>query len=230
VPELVLDAGTGLLRLADTLGARAFRGTILLTHLHWDHVQGLPFFGPGDREAAEVALLQPAQGDPEALLERAMSPPHFPIRPAELRGSWRHEAIDPGWQRIAGFDVLAREVRHKGGRTFGYRIVSGGAVCCYVPDAADDEPAVDELADGADLFIRGAPFIGPEVAWARAFGHGTMEVAQAVAERAAARRLVITHHAPRRGDGELAAIRAELGVEFATEDLIVDLDPRNGSG
>jgi phosphoribosyl 1,2-cyclic phosphodiesterase len=84
-PELVLDAGTGLLRLAEELGAQAFRGTILLTHLHWDHLQGLPFFGPADRDAAEVELLQPAQGDPVALLERVRTGARVSSQPTGSR-------------------------------------------------------------------------------------------------------------------------------------------------
>src|SRR5580698_1638927 len=78
-PSLLLDAGTGLRRVADLLGTRPFRGTILLTHLHWDHVQGLPFFASGDRDDAQVSLLLPAEAgvDAEALLARMMSPPFF---------------------------------------------------------------------------------------------------------------------------------------------------------
>ena len=67
LPTLVLDAGTGLQTLIPTFAGRPFRGTILLTHLHWDHVQGLPFAPPLDRDDARVVLAQPAQGDPAAV-------------------------------------------------------------------------------------------------------------------------------------------------------------------
>ncbi|MDQ3218226.1 MAG: hypothetical protein M3Q18_10330, partial [Actinomycetota bacterium] len=63
-PTLVLDGGTGLQQLAPRLNGSAFRGTILLTHLHWDHTHGLPFFSSGDRDDASVSLVMPAQGDP----------------------------------------------------------------------------------------------------------------------------------------------------------------------
>ena len=56
-PALLLDAGTGIRRLKELLGDRPFRGSVLLTHLHWDHVQGLPFFSSGDREGTRVSLL-----------------------------------------------------------------------------------------------------------------------------------------------------------------------------
>src|SRR2546425_1164235 len=95
-PRLVLDAGTGLQRLTPLLDGRPFRGSILLGHLHWDHTHGLPFFSAGDRPDAEVTLVMPAQGDPANVLARVMSPPHFPIKPAELRGRWRFLGIQEG--------------------------------------------------------------------------------------------------------------------------------------
>ena len=150
---LVLDAGTGIQRLGASLAGSAFHGTILLTHLHWDHVQGLPFFAPADRPDACTVLGQPAQGrDPEALLAEVMSPPHFPITPAGLQGTWRHRALEPGEHRFGAFAVLALEVPHKGGRAFGYRVETGGASIAYVPDHAPTA-----LGPGASGVLAPAP-------------------------------------------------------------------------
>ena len=120
---------------------RAFAGTLLLTHLHWDHVQGLPFFAAGDRDDADVRVFMPDQTDadgrvrePADVLARAMSPPHFPIGPDGLRGDWRFEGLKPGSYRIEDFDVVAFDVPHKGGRTFGYRISDGASSVAYIPD------------------------------------------------------------------------------------------------
>jgi phosphoribosyl 1,2-cyclic phosphodiesterase len=226
--SVILDAGTGIQRLARELGHRPYRGVILLTHLHWDHVHGLPFFPPADQEGAEVTLVQPAQGDPVEVLSAAMSPPHFPIRPTDLRGSWTHVGLEPGrssW-RVDGAEVAvtAAEVAHKGGRTYGYRIESGGRSLCYVPDALDDDDEVIvELADGVDLLLRGAPFVAAEQERADAFGHGTVEHALVVAERAGVGRLVVTHHGPFRTDDELDAIAERTGAELATEGLTLDV-------
>ena len=84
----MLDAGTGLQRLSLVLDGQAFRGTPLLSHLHWDHTHGMPFFRSGALPGSRVDVYLPEQGvEPEELLARAISPPHFPIRPKQL-GGW----------------------------------------------------------------------------------------------------------------------------------------------
>lgn len=98
VPTLILDAGTGLREVTSLLAGLLFAGTILLSHLHWDHLHGLPFFRGGDTPGARVTLLLPEQEDgacAEAVLERGMSPPHFPIRPRDLRGAWTFGTLAP---------------------------------------------------------------------------------------------------------------------------------------
>jgi phosphoribosyl 1,2-cyclic phosphodiesterase len=223
-PWLLLDAGTGLQTLGALLGDRAFAGWVLLTHLHWDHVQGLPFAPALDRADARVVLAQPAQGEPEHVLRRAMSPPHFPITPAELRGEWTHLALEAGKHQFGPFEVLACDVEHKGGRAFGYRVSCAGSSFAYVPDALDaSEDALLELAVDAEVLVRGAPFVAVESDRAAAFGHGTAEAAAEIARRAGVRRLVLTHHAPARNDDEVHAIAARLGAIAGVEGLTLDV-------
>ena len=227
-PRLVLDAGTGIRAVTPLLGGDAFCGTILLTHLHWDHLQGLPFFAAGDRDDAEVHLLLPDDGeDAAAVLRRAMSPPHFPIGPEGLRGRWRFDVLEEGEISLEGLRVRAREVPHKGGRTFGYRVGGGHGAFAYLPDhqpATGGPPrlAALALADGADVLVHDAQFLASEAAVADAYGHATVEQAIAVAEQAGVGELVLFHHAPTRTDAELCEIAAAFGgagvrVTLATE-------------
>jgi phosphoribosyl 1,2-cyclic phosphodiesterase len=214
-PRLVLDAGTGLRRLTDLLGGEPFRGTILLSHLHWDHVQGLPFFAAGDRDDAEVRLLLPEQGDAAQVLARSMSPPHFPIGPHELRGRWSFEGLPPGRHRIEGFDVSVEEIAHKGGRTYGIRVEDGTGSLAYLPDHATVGAPAPELAEaalqlarGVDVLVHDAQFVAGEEAVADAYGHALVGDAVALAERAGVGELWLFHHAPARTDDALAAIAA----------------------
>jgi Beta-lactamase superfamily domain len=120
---LVLDVGAGLQQLSSELDGVPFRGSLLLSHLHWDHTHGMPFFRGGMLDGHRVDVYLPEQGaDPEELLERAISPPHFPIRPKQLGSGWTFRILKPGHYQIEGFSVQAAEIPHKGGRTFGYRV------------------------------------------------------------------------------------------------------------
>jgi phosphoribosyl 1,2-cyclic phosphodiesterase len=231
-PVLALDAGTGIRALTGLLAPDAFRGSILLTHLHWDHVMGIPFFGAGDRDDARVDVLLPAQDGRTGvdLLAALMSPPSFPITPEGLHGTWRFEAIEPVPLRAEGFDVLPFDVAHKGGRTFGYRVSSAAASIGYVPDhapAAGVSGSALEALRGVDVLIHDAQFLEPERRWAVAYGHATIDEAVALAERVGAGMLVLFHHGPQRTDAALDAIAAEHGrdgwVRTACEGMVLDL-------
>jgi phosphoribosyl 1,2-cyclic phosphodiesterase len=217
---LVLDAGTGLRRLGTVLDGAPLCGSILLTHLHWDHTQGLPFLPNADRPDAEVSLWLPAQADewaetdPVAVLRRAMSPPHFPIEPDALLGSWRFGALDAGAHSIEGFEVTAAEIEHKGGRTFGYRVDGPDGSLAYLSDhaprlaGADRRAAAKQLADGVDVLLHDGQYLADEQATADAYGHATIDDAIAMAAEAGARQLTLIHHAPDRTDRVMAGIEA----------------------
>ena len=217
-PVLLLDAGTGLRRLAEVLGDDPFRGTTLVSHLHWDHVQGLPFFANGDRTDARVDLFVPAQSsesDAAALLSRMMSPPFFPITPAQLRGAWSFGFLPEGDFEAERFWVTVRDVPHKGGRTVGFRVSDGRSSLAYIPDhqptalgAGPDglgeyHDAVLELARGVDLLIHDAHLRAEEVDAEGSFGHAAAEYAVELGARAGARRVALFHHRPERTDAEV---------------------------
>ncbi len=239
-PSLVLDAGTGLSRLARHLDGRPFRGTILLGHLHWDHTHGLPFFSAGDRPDSDVTVVMPDQGPPEQVLERVMSPPHFPIIPGQLRGNWHFSGLQPGTHRIEDFDVVAAEIPHKGGRTFGFRVSDDSASVAYLSDhwpvdlgegpdgLGEYHEAALTLATGVDVLIHDAQYTAAELTVRRDFGHSAVEYAVGLAERARVRRLVLFHHDPSRTDDQIDALVAschgrQVQVVAAAEELVLDV-------
>jgi ribonuclease BN (tRNA processing enzyme) len=229
-PTVVLDAGTGIRSVTTMLGGEPFVGTILLTHLHWDHFHGLPFFAAADRDDAKVRVGFPDQGlgdSAELILSRAMSPPVFPIGPDGLRGDWSFEQMAEGRHEIEGLDVLARAIPHKGGTTFGYRVSDATSSFAYLPDhlpaaSGPTRAAAIDLCRDVDLLLHDAQFIESELDIARRYGHSTVEQAVAIAVEARVGELTLVHHGPGRTDPELRAIldgvsHAPLPVDVARQ-------------
>lgn len=241
-PQLVLDAGTGLRRLSTLLEGEAFVGTIVLGHLHWDHVIGLPFFAAGDRPDATVRLLLPEQGlDPKATLGRMMSPPMFPITPDQLRGAWTFDTYDEQTFTAEGFTVTAREIPHTGGRTMGLRVSDGRTSLAYLSDHSPHDigpgadglgelhPAALELADGVDLLIHDAQYTAHELPQRRTWGHAAADYAVTLGRAAGVGRVLLFHHDPSRTDEQVMAMCAALHtddgppVEVAIEGMVIVL-------
>jgi phosphoribosyl 1,2-cyclic phosphodiesterase len=240
-PAVVLDAGTGLQQLTPVLHGQAFRGTLLLSHLHWDHTHGMPFFRSGALPSSRVDVYLPEQGDdPEELLARAISPPHFPIRPKQFGNGWTFTAIQPGHHEFEGFSVDALEIPHKGGRTFGYRVSDGSSTLAYLPDHSPTafgpgpdgtgvyHEAAITLASDADLLVHDSQHTAAELPRLGFLGHSAIEYAVALAQRASARQLALFHHDPWRTDAEIDALVASqattpVRVFAAYDGMIVDL-------
>jgi phosphoribosyl 1,2-cyclic phosphodiesterase len=240
-PTIALDAGTGLQQLPRWLGGEPFRGTILLGHLHWDHTHGMPFFRSGLMPGHRVDVYLPEQGeDAEELLARVISPPHFPIRPRQLGEGWSFHSLSPGHYEFEGFSVDAREIPHKGGRTFGYRVSDGTATVAYMSDHSpislgpgpdglgEYHEAAVELARDADLLVHDSQHTAAELPRLAFLGHSAIEYVVALAQHAGVKAVALYHHDPWRTDDEideLAAKQASASVPvFAAYDgLIVDL-------
>jgi len=242
-PSLLLDAGTGLRGLGALLGEQPFHGALLLGHLHWDHTQGLPFSRAIDHDGAEVRLCLPDQDDGDDaidVLRRSMSPPHFPIGPEGLRGTWTFEGIQPGSHHLAGFEVLALDIPHKGGRTFGYRISDGRTAVAYLSDHGPAAlgpgpegwgPYHDTalaLAADVDLLIHDAQHTAEELPSRVAWGHSAADYPVRLGELAGAKAVLLFHHDPTRTDDEVDAIvesfaYAPIPVTAAAEGSVLDL-------
>ncbi len=241
-PTLVLDAGSGLRNLTRALDGRPFRGTIILGHLHWDHVMGLPFFAAGDRPDASVDLMLPEQGlDPLDVLTRLMGPPLFPITPTDLRGDWRFSTYTDGVFEVGPFTVTARDIPHPGGRTMGLRVSDGRTSIAYLSDHSPHDigpgadglgevhPAAVDLCRDVDLLIHDAQYTTEELPHRSSWGHAAAPYCITLAKHCGARKVMLYHHDPARTDDQVEAIRAELAassnvrVEVATENLTITL-------
>ena len=233
-PTLLMDAGTGIRRLPELLGSEPFHGSILLSHLHWDHVEGLPFCRAVDRDDARVDLHVPEQDGVSArdLLARTMSPPSFPIEPEGLFGSWRFLPVPDRTASIEEFEVTAADISHKGGRAVGYRVEESGRSFAYLPDHAPSHGMTDagrELIEGVDVLLHDAQFIEPERKLAEDYGHATVEETVALAGKAGVGLLVLFHHSPVRTDSQLDRILdvvdPPLPVLVAKEGMRIPVGP-----
>ena len=238
---LLLDLGTGV-RTVPMPAGRPFRGTALVTHLHFDHVQGLPFFPPLLEPGTSLDVVAPEQeaGDLAGAFAGFIRPPYFPLALDDLPGTVRFRPVQRDVFQVGPATVTVRPVPHLG-PTVGYRIDCDGSSLAYVSDhqapaTLDDVPApVLELCDGVDLLIHDAQYTAEEFAGKGRWGHSTVGYAVRVATAAGARRLCLFHHDPDHDDdlldemAEHARRRAgpSLEVTAASEGLVVELASRS---
>lgn len=244
-PPLILDLGTGLRALGHDLLEAALPGDpplqlhAAVTHLHFDHIQGLPFFLPALREGASVDIYGPAQ-DGESLGEAFASvlrPPYFPVELDRLPADLRFHEVGDGQITLGGFEVSSRVIPHVGA-TCGYRIEADGFSVAYVsdhqaPTSLDGvAESVLDLCAGADLVIHDAQYTEEEFRAKAHWGHSTIAYAVHVAREAGVRRLALYHHDPTHSDSFLddagvtaADMAAEAGIEvlMTAEGLSVSL-------
>jgi len=207
---LVLDAGTGLRELGVALmssnGSRPFSIDLLLSHLHWDHIQGIPFFRPAYDPNSMLRIRGPKQSRPmKELLGMGMDDPFFPVDlddlPAKLQiGELEHLSDE----QIGKFRVRSAHLYHPA-PALAYRIEADGRSLVYATDTEDPfsgkpNPVV-ELAKGADTLIHDAQFLKSD--FKPTWGHSTIETAIDVAASAKVKRLILYHHDPDRSDDAL---------------------------
>jgi phosphoribosyl 1,2-cyclic phosphodiesterase len=237
---ILFDLGTGLRGYGMTCPLDgSFAGTALVTHIHWDHVQGLPFFAPLHFAGARLDVYGPAQseGPLGEVFADLMKPPYFPVRYTELQGDIRFTGVTHDTFVLGSRKVTVRPVPHKG-PTVGYRVEGPRATVAYISDhqapfALDAvADSVLEICDGADALIHDAQYTHEEFFRKSDWGHCTLEYALLVARTARAKRLVMFHHDPSHNDDDIDRMRKELqeaaagtGVEVlaAYEGMTLDL-------
>jgi ribonuclease BN (tRNA processing enzyme) len=216
-PPIVFDLGTGLRAFGESQPLDgSFAGTALLTHIHWDHVQGLPFFPPADRVGAKFDIFGPPQeeGSLGEVFDAFMRPPYFPVTCADLRGDIKFHEVLKEELTIGTANISVRPVPHCG-PTVGYRVAWQERVVTYVSDhqaplALDTiSPDVLELARGADVLIHDAQYTRSEFEEKSHWGHCTIGYAIDVAREAGVSKLVLFHHDPAHGDERMDELLAE---------------------
>ncbi|MBX7097565.1 MAG: MBL fold metallo-hydrolase [Myxococcaceae bacterium] len=214
--RLILDAGTGLRGLGDALAPRGpVTATVLFSHLHWDHVQGFPFFAPAWMPSSRLELLGPGANGEQALrdvLDRQMTPPTFPVPLAAMRSQLTFGSAQPGQAFERGpFRITPFEVPHPNG-CLGYRIESGGQAIVYMTDVELDAqalaPSVGQAMEGANLLVLDAQYTREEYEGLKGpckkgWGHSTVTDAALVAKATGAERLFLFHHDPARTDDQV---------------------------
>ncbi len=205
---LFLDAGTGIRRAGLDLvrnRPQVRRGTILLSHLHWDHIQGLPFFKPLFMKEYKFDIFGPLRVDPrlEHRLEKQMSDLFFPVNldqiPSELT---IREIVEEPFE-AEGVRIAPRHLAHPDG-SFGYRLEAGGRVVAYATDTEQSEDEISEdlatLARGADVLIMDSQYTPEEYPRFRGWGHSTWRAAARCAKELGVGTLVLFHHDPEHDD------------------------------
>ena len=228
---LVLDAGTGIRALGYALAAEAAGEPgevhLALSHFHWDHLQGLPFFAPLYAPGQTVRFYAATDDDRiHALLRGQMTSPYFPVPFGDLAAATETVRVHDGEPfEVGPMTVRPFPLHHPQG-AHGFRIEVDGAAVVYATDyehgsAAHDE-GLREVAHGADVLISDAQYTPDEYALRRGWGHTTWQHATDLAERAGVGKLLLFHHDPSHDDDALGRICALARERFTETELAAE--------
>ena len=220
---VILDAGSGLrslgVELDRTAQGQPIEGSLLLSHTHWDHIQGLPFFGPGYDARNQFRLFTgPGQVDRIAQgLRDQMSPLHFPVRFEDMAGLCPIQELGANNNTLGSFLVATFPLNHPGGCT-GFRLGIHGKSIAYLPDhepfgattpqALSSQQALTAFLKDVDLLVLDTQYTAEEYLARRGWGHGSLPESVDLAVAASARQLVLYHHDPSHHDGQIEAMLA----------------------
>ena len=213
---LILDAGTGIRGLGKEVIRRGITSaTLLLTHTHWDHINGFPFFAPAFNPAFTLKVLAGHMADKpggiRAVLAHQMENPTFPVPLTAMRGvmGFSDFHAGDGFELFEDVAVKSCRLNHPNGAT-GYRIEHGGIAVCYVTDTEHLPGQLDDnilgLIEGADLVIYDSTYTDDEFPAKVGWGHSTWQQGIRLCQAAKVKRLAIFHHDPDHTDPVMAEI------------------------
>jgi phosphoribosyl 1,2-cyclic phosphodiesterase len=230
--RIVLDAGTGLRVLGNERMREGLRTTtILLSHLHWDHVAGLPFFTPiyvpGHR--VEIAMGPNGVMPLEQAMRELFRAPFFPVGYDELAGTVTTRELGANDRFTIGDITITMARLNHPDPVYGYRLEHAGQSIVYATDTEHFscvDPTLRKLASGADILVYDAQYTPEEYPTKVGWGHSTWQAGVELARAAAVPQLVMFHHDPMRTDDQLAAIEAAAraalhGTVAAREGLVL---------
>lgn len=241
---VIFDAGSGIKRLSDSEYIKDFKEFhILLTHMHFDHIQGLGFFGPFFNPEARVNIYGPAANSEELIktLSKYLSPPLFPVRIRDFKADVQFHALPKRSMKIDHLSVNSAYVCHPG-PTLGYRLNNDDNVICYIPDqevalgvrsfpkSTQWTPGYD-LAEGTDLLIHDAQYSEEEYQAKVGWGHSSFRQTIQFGELCRTKKLYLFHHDPVHSDQRLEELLAEYNtpstnimIELAKEGESIELN------
>jgi phosphoribosyl 1,2-cyclic phosphodiesterase len=252
--QFILDCGTGLRVLGSrwtapsagviASGVRNPETHILVTHYHWDHIQGVPFFAPlySENNAFHFYSFRSKHLGRDSLkqvFETQMATPYFPVNMSAMTAKKKFMEVSGGDSFIIGENkITARYINHPQG-CLGYRIETPGGTVVYATDNEPGDAKLDEelreLAAGADIFINDAQYTPEQLATTRkGWGHSSWREGVKVAQQAGAKALVLFHHDPdatdRMVDSLLRQARGEFDSVFAaSEGMVIKLGSADGT-
>jgi len=250
---LIVDAGTGMRALGNKLFREAPEPQhhhVLLSHVHWDHIQGLPFFSPAYVPGTRISVyaLLTAADELHQVIGGITRHEFFPMPLEAVPAVFDFHQVEPGVEfDIGGFHVTPIALNHPFG-SVGYRFDGDGASWAYVADTApfnqvlhkqhflsglehltdDDRTALGAMREalirrliGVDTAVYDTHFLPDEYAQFPHYGHSTPDQALEICAEAGVRRLVLYHHAPSHGDDQMDRIAAEYLAKGAARNIEV---------
>lgn len=240
---IILDAGTGLRKLGQALLEEFKRQplnlTLLLSHTHWDHIQGLPFFAPIYESRCRLRILgcEGARKGLMAALTGQMESTYFPVPFSKLPSNIEIEELRDFNFAIGPVLVRAHRANHPG-VTVGYRLFSPDGVVVFFPDTeprhgVEDREMIEFIRD-ADVFVLDSQYDRTEYKKHTGWGHGCVDDSVALALKAGVKKLVLFHHDPDHDDKTLdefvkyarrlvVKAKGKLKVEAAREGMVIQL-------